>query len=175
MEVLMTPTASTTLPEVEVFRANARTTNQIIQRNLEGISQTESLVQPQPAGNCINWVAGHLLWVYDQALAMLNHEPVLGVDALQRYARGTPALTNTAEAMELSELVKKIDVAVSRLDVAFDGVTEAELNAKAPFSPTNNPDETVRSLLGLVTFHQAYHAGQLGVLRRIAGKSGAIA
>jgi len=171
----MTPTASATLPEVEVFRTNANITHQIIQRNLEGISQAESLVQPQPAGNCINWVTGHLLWVYDQVLTMLNHQPVLGAEALQRYARGTPPLTSDAEAMELSDLLKKIDLAASRVDAALAGVTEEELNAKAPFSPTNNPDETVRSLLGIVTFHQAYHAGQLGVLRRIAGKAGAIA
>jgi len=171
----MTPVTSATLPEVEVFRGNARITHQVIRLNLEGISQAESLVQPQPAGNCLNWVTGHLLWVYDQALTMLKHEPVLGAEALKRYARGTPALTSTAEAIELSDLLKKMDVAVDRLDIAFAGLTEDDLNAKAPFSPSNNPDETVRSLLGVITFHQAYHAGQLGVLRRIAGKTGAIA
>jgi uncharacterized damage-inducible protein DinB len=32
----------------------------------------------------------------------------------------------------------------------------------------------VRSLLSLVMFHQAYHVGQSGLLRRIAGKEGKI-
>jgi hypothetical protein len=32
----------------------------------------------------------------------------------------------------------------------------------------------VRSLLATVAFHQAYHAGQTGTLRRVVGKSGAI-
>jgi uncharacterized damage-inducible protein DinB len=171
----MAPTTSATLPEVEVFRTNANITRQVIQRNLEDISQAESLVQPRPAGNCINWITGHLLWVYDQALTLLKHEPVLGADALKRYARGTPALTSAAEAMGIGDLLNNIDIAVSRLDAAFAGVTEEDLNAKAPFSPSNNPDETVRSLLGVITFHQAYHTGQLGVLRRIVGKPGAIA
>lgn len=36
-------------------------------------------------------------------------------------------------------------------------------------------DETMGSLLAAVLFHQAYHAGQLGILRRIAGESVAIA
>jgi uncharacterized damage-inducible protein DinB len=41
-------------------------------------------------------------------------------------------------------------------------------------SPSGNPDETVRSLITTVMFHQAYHAGQTAVLRRIAGREGAI-
>jgi len=41
-------------------------------------------------------------------------------------------------------------------------------------SPTGNPNETVRTLLTTIMFHQAYHAGQTAVLRRIAGKEGAI-
>jgi uncharacterized damage-inducible protein DinB len=44
-----------------------------------------------------------------------------------------------------------------------------------PDSPTGDPDETLGSLLAVALFHQAYHAGQLGILRRIAGESGAIA
>ncbi len=44
-----------------------------------------------------------------------------------------------------------------------------------PDGPTGNPEETVGSLLAVVMFHQAYHSGQLGILRRIAGESGAIA
>ena len=48
------------------------------------------------------------------------------------------------------------------------------LDRPAPHSPSGNPDETVRSLLTTVFFHQAYHAGQTALLRRIAGREGAI-
>ena len=33
----------------------------VLLANLEGISDEESLVQPQEVGNCVNWVAGHIL------------------------------------------------------------------------------------------------------------------
>lgn len=48
------------------------------------------------------------------------------------------------------------------------------LDAPAPFSPRNKGDETVRSLLSILVFHQAYHTGQTALLRRMAGKAGAI-
>lgn len=39
---------------------------------------------------------------------------------------------------------------------------------------TGNPKKTVHSLLFTIMLHQAYHSGQLGVLRRMAGREGAI-
>jgi len=77
--------------------------------------------------------------------------------------------------LELSELLNICEKALERIDVGLANLTPERLDEKAPVSPTNNPNETVRSLLAIVGFHQAYHAGQLGVLRRIAGKPGAIA
>ena len=35
--------------------------NEIIHDQTAGLSQADSLLQPQPGGNCLNWVVGHLL------------------------------------------------------------------------------------------------------------------
>ena len=32
-----------------------------INRNLDGLSHEESLVIPEPGGNCLNWVLGHIV------------------------------------------------------------------------------------------------------------------
>ncbi len=66
------------------------------------------------------------------------------------------------------------DEAAERIGAGLAGLTSKALDAPAPPSPNNDPGETVRPLLALVFFHQAYHAGQTGILRRIAGKAGAI-
>lgn len=163
------------LKEVELFRENAKTVHQIVRRNVEGITQEESLIQPRPAGNCANWVVGHLVNVYDGLLPLLGQKPALGKDALARYGRGTPPLQDPTEAMPLEQLLAAWDKASERFDAGLADLTPEQLDAPAPSSPRNNPNETVRSLLGLVSFHQAYHAGQLGILRRVAGKKGAIA
>jgi hypothetical protein len=143
--------------------------------NTEGITHEESLVQPQPAGNCLNWVAGHLLCIYNNVLPLVGEKPVMDESILARYDRGSAALKNPGEALQLSDILAACDEATRRLEAGLSRLSPEQLDAPAPFSPSKNPNETVRSLLGVVTFHQAYHSGQLGLLRRIIGKPGAIA
>ena len=33
---------------------------EIMKNQTSGLSQEDSLIQPQPGGNCMNWVMGHL-------------------------------------------------------------------------------------------------------------------
>ncbi|MGH9617857.1 MAG: DinB family protein [Acidobacteriaceae bacterium] len=171
----MIGTGTETLGETRVLRKQALLTHRVVKRNVEGLTQEDSLIQPQPGGNCLNWVIGHLLYVSDKMLSMLGQTPVLGTDTLKRYGRGTPQLTNAAEAIQLDRLMAAWDEAAGRLEAGLNAVTSEDLDRPAPFSPTDNPKETVRSLLSLLSFHQAYHAGQTGLLRRIAGKPGAVA
>ncbi len=66
------------------------------------------------------------------------------------------------------------DEAAERMDAGLPGLMSKTLDAPAPSFPNNDPGETVRSLWALVCFHQAHYAGQTGILRRVAGKAGAI-
>jgi uncharacterized damage-inducible protein DinB len=170
----MTTAAPQTLSEVELLRQQAGATYKVVQLNIDGLTHEQSLIQPAPGGNCLNWVLGHLLNVYDRTFPMLGQEPVLGTDTLKRYARGTPSLEDPAEALQFQELRTAWDEAGRRIDAGLASLTPETLDRPAPHSPGNNPDETVRSLLAVTLFHQAYHAGQTGLLRRIAGKEGAI-
>lgn len=161
--------------EIGIFLHNTRTIHKVVRLNADGITQQDSLVQPRPAGNCMNWVVGHLLSVYDAILPILGQEPVLGKESLARYARGSAPLRDPTEALEFEHLLSSWDTACDRVDAGLTSLTSTVLDASAPMSPSKNPNETVRSLLATVFFHQAYHAGQMGMLRRIAGKGGAIA
>ncbi len=88
----MTTTAAETSGEVRVLRHQVRAIHWVVKQNVDGLTQEESLIQPQPGGNCLNWNVGHLLCVYDQILPMLGQTPVLGVDTLQAiWARHGPA------------------------------------------------------------------------------------
>lgn len=160
--------------EIQVLRHQARVTRRVVQLNVDSISHEESLIQPQPAGNCLNWVVGHLVCVYQLVFPLLGQESVIGEARLKPYVRHAAPLTNSAEALPLQELLAAFDKASERVDDGLANLAPNRLDDPAPFSPTNNPKETVRSLLASISFHQAYHAGQTGLLRRIAGKPGAI-
>lgn len=170
----MTTAAPGAVREIEVLRHQARLTHQVVRLNADGLTQEESLVQPQPGGNCLNWIVGHLVAIYDRALPLLGQEPVMAAGAMERYERGSPPLRDPADALPLAELLAAWDEASRRADAGLAGLTTEAMDRPAPFSPGGDPDETMRSLVSTVVFHQAYHAGQTGVLRRIAGREGAI-
>lgn len=161
--------------EIELLRHQARITHHVVRLNTQGVTQEESLLQPEPAGNCLNWVVGHLVAVYERALPLLGQEPVMEPGAMARYDRGSPPLRDPARAMPLADLLTAWDEGSRRMDAGLAALSPAALGAPAAFSPGGDPDETTRSLLATLLFHQGYHAGQTGILRRLAGREGAIA
>jgi uncharacterized damage-inducible protein DinB len=161
--------------ELQLFRQQARMAHQVVRLNIEGLTHEQSLIQPRAGGNCLNWIVGHLVWVYAGALPMLQQEPPIAAGPLSRYARGAPPLRDPAEARDFAELVAAWDEANRRVDAGLADLPADALGRPAPHSPSNNPNETIRSLLATICFHQAYHAGQTGVLRRVIGRPGAIA
>jgi uncharacterized damage-inducible protein DinB len=168
------PTAtSQQLNEIVVLRYQNHLTHQVLHANLSGVSHAESLVRPQAAGNSLNWIVGHLLCVYNNVLPGLGQAPVMLADRLKRYDRGSEPIADE-EALDFAGLQVSLDEAIARFDTGLASLSSEALDAKSPFSPTNNPEETIRSLMGTVVFHQAYHTGQTGVLRRVVGKPGAI-
>ena len=112
------PTADT-VSELQSLRYQARVVNQVLRLNIDGVTHAESLRQPQPAGNCLNWIVGHLVWAYAGALQLLDQEPVLDQASLSRYARGAPPLRNPAEARDFRELVAAWDEEARRVDAGL--------------------------------------------------------
>jgi uncharacterized damage-inducible protein DinB len=170
----MNRTGTAAAAEVDLWRLQARMARDTVNANTHGLNHQESLVAPQPGGNRLNWVLAHLLSVYDGFLPLLRQEPVIGGGTLQRFARGAPPLNDPAEAIDFARLQAAWNQASDRVDAGLARLDPDLLDQPVPNSPSGNPDETVRSLITTVMFHQAYHAGQTGVLRRIAGREGAI-
>jgi uncharacterized damage-inducible protein DinB len=158
----MTTTAPAIASEIDLWRQQTRITRDVVGANVAGLTHEDSLVQPRPGGNCLNWVLGHLLTVYNGVLPLMKQDPVMGEGALKHYVRGAPPIRDGAEALNFGELLSAWSQATERIDTGLAGLSPDVL------------DRPVRSLLTTIMFHQAYHAGQTAVLRRIAGKEGAI-
>ncbi|MEW5995047.1 MAG: DinB family protein [Candidatus Zixiibacteriota bacterium] len=145
-------------------------TDFVTKKVTEGLTHEDSLRQPQPGGNCLNWVLGHIVHSRNQAITALGQRTPYPKDRFARYQQGTPPLTDPSEVMRFEELMECFADLQEYLTKALDAMTPEQLAQKASFSPTGNPDETIGSLLAGFAFHEAYHVGQLGLLRRIAGK-----
>ncbi len=170
----MTSVAPARPREIDSWRHQNRMIRDVVRVTLNDLTHEDSLIEPRPGGNRLNWVLGHLLWAYNNGLlGLLGQKPVMEESTLTRYARGAPALDPNA-AVDFRQLLTAWNDAVERVDAGLAALTPEVLDRPAPGSPTGDPNETVRSLLSTVMFHQAYHVGQTALLRRIAGKPGAI-
>jgi hypothetical protein len=142
----------------------------VLERNLAGITNEESLRLPQPGGNTMNWIVGHVVRTRNQALGLLGDTPLFEDADFEAYGTGSTA----TRALPLDELKRRFDALGPSLDAALKRTSSQHLSAAAPFSPTGNPNETVGTLLASIAFHEAYHLGQTGLSRRLLGKAGAL-
>ena len=173
IELESTPTA-VAMSVQETLRDLGNKVRYTVRVNTDGVTHTQSLVQPQPAGNCMNWVLGHLLAVYSSVLPMFGATPAIEGARIARYNRGSAPVVDGADAIAFEELMAAWNTTCDRVDAGLAKLRDATLLQPAANSPTGNRNETVHSLLFTIMFHQSYHAGQLGLLRRMVGKDGAI-
>jgi uncharacterized damage-inducible protein DinB len=145
-----------------------------LERNLGQLSQEESLIGPQGGGNCLNWVLGHLTRVRNRALGLVGQRPLFPDEDFDAYAGNDEVPFSAETALPLDELKRRYKALQEPLVKGLDGISDEALNRPAPLSPTNNPNETVGSLLAALAFHEAYHVGQTGMLRRVVGREGVI-
>jgi uncharacterized damage-inducible protein DinB len=142
----------------------------VLERNLGGVTNEEGLRRPQPAGNTMNWIVGHVVRTRNQALSLLGEKPFFEDADFEAYGAGS----SNARILPLDELTRRFDALGPALAGALQRTTPQQLSAKAPFSPTGNPNETVGTLLASIAFHEAYHLGQTGLSRRLLGRPGAL-
>jgi uncharacterized damage-inducible protein DinB len=138
-------------------------------RNLEGITHEESLRAPEPGGNSLNWVLGHLLFYRNRILGLLGQPPAWDSPQAARYARGSAPLDPADDPVPLETLRAGFDRSQEQLLAALAAASEEALAA------TNERGEPVAQRLALLAMHEGYHGGQIALLRRLLGHSGAIA
>jgi uncharacterized damage-inducible protein DinB len=149
-------------------------TQRVLQRNLEGVSHEQSLQRPASGANCLNWVLGHVAHARVGTVGVLGGRTPAGAGELDVYQAAVADEFAPARALPLERLRDLLSLTHEALLTAIEAARPEQLAAPAPFSPTGNPDETVASLVAALAFHEAYHCGQTGLLRREVGLKGTI-
>jgi DinB family protein len=132
---------------------------------LAGVSRNDALRRPGNASNPAIWIAGHLVYFRSRLAGSLGdrHDFLWG----SRFATGS-RLENVESYPELQEFRQmwlELD-AVLRQRIA---TYTADMLAAAPPVRMASADGTLGGALATFAFHEVYHIGQLGYLRKWLG------
>jgi len=142
----------------------------MIADNVDGMTAEQSLAQPSPGGNCANWIVGHLTNVQNGVMGLIGQKPAWESDQLANA--GWDPINGSAKAIPWETMRDRILGSRERCLAAIASLSDEQMAEAVPhpFGGTTSRAE----LLSTLAFHQAYHAGQLGIVRRVAGLEGAV-
>jgi uncharacterized damage-inducible protein DinB len=146
----------------------------ILERNTGDVSHEDSLVEPEQGGNCLNWVIGHLARTRNMALGTMGQNSPYPMSDFASYDDRGGVPFSRESALPIEELRRRYKAMQGPLVAAISSMPPDALAAKPPRNMTGDPNETVGSNLATFVFHESYHVGQTGVLRRVVGKPGVI-
>lgn len=155
-------------PPVENLIETWQRITTIAQRQTDGLTQADSLLRPPAAGNCLNWVLGHILEGRDTCLEYLGQARLLSAQEAALYQRGSEALVESAAVPQLSHLLQKLAESQDRLVAALQALPPADLEREVLFY---NTPRSLGGLLAFLQWHETYHLGQLELLRQLAGRT----
>jgi hypothetical protein len=151
-----------------LFQQMFRVNHGALHQNLDGVTSEEALIQPRPDGNCLNWIVGHVTSSRNGILRLLGAEPIWGPDDAKRYARSSAPIKGPGDGVPFDRIVADFDAAQERILGALERARPADL--ERPYQD----GQSVAHWLAFAHFHEAYHIGQTGLVRRLIGKEGAI-
>lgn len=154
-------------PSAQALAGAYQRTGWIIDRQTEGLSHADSLLQLPFRGNCMNWVLGHILNSRQSALIALNEAGLLPDEYQARYRRGSePVDEESQDVLPLDTLLAKLSESQERIVSALTGMNGTGLERPVPVGDQSEP---LGDRLAFLHWHETYHSGQLEILRQLAG------
>ncbi len=143
-----------------------------IEMNTKDLSDVETMRPPPGGGNPLNWILGHVVYGRNRMLQIIGAPEVGGGVLEPLYGRGT-APPPSHRALPLAKLLALYRSTQEPLQRFLEQADEAAFERPIE-TPSEILGKTVGDALYALIWHEGYHAGQIGTLRRFAGKPGAI-
>ena len=141
--------------------------NQLIRDQTAGLTQADSLMQPQPSGNCMNWVLGHILESQISMLTVLGGSSPVDPAQLEIYKRESQPITADGPGvLPIERLLEGLDAVSSAIRARLAQMDPAEFERQIQ---QGERTFTVGWRFLFLHFHYTYHLGQLELLRQLAG------
>jgi hypothetical protein len=130
---------------------------------LKDISENEANEKMEHKVNNIKWLAGHLVGT------RLLLKDYAGIKEDERFSVFGKGFDPAVEYPTLGDIKSKWNEIAMPLSIALNNMTENHLDADGPsWLPVD--ERSIRGFLAFVMHHEAYHLGQIGILRRQIGK-----
>jgi hypothetical protein len=140
---------------------------EIIKEQTKGLTQADTLTQPQSGGNCMNWVLGHLLENQVLVLEILGGNCPIEKSSLSRYTRESEPITSQSEGiLELETLLNWHEQVHAALKSRLGQMTDTDFDQEIMLW---DKKATLGWRVFFLHFHYTYHIGQLEFLRNLAG------
>lgn len=140
--------------------------------NLDEISVEDSLVRPGDSGNSINWIVGHITASRDIILKLVGQSAEFNKKETFPYRRGATE-EDYQSLIPLDRILQSLDSSQKKLTDTLEKISMEQLEEKAAFFDDSD-EMTLFNRLSFLHFHEAYHVGQVGLLRRNLGREGMI-
>lgn len=147
-----------------IFKLN----NGMVSRTLAGLTDEECWKQPGDGGNPILWLVGHMTISRAGLLKQLGAGYDHGLGALfdRGAVRGDTSFYPDRQVIEDAWHATR-----SRMRDTFAGLTDEALSTVPAGRPLPGVTD-MASLIAFIAFHESYHVGQMGYVRRLLGHSG---
>jgi hypothetical protein len=132
---------------------------------LDGMDREALLTRPGARSNPPIWIAGHLTLHRARLLNLLGASHGFPWTGLFDTGSRITDLAVYPDASAIAELWRELS---DDLNSRLDSMTATELASDAP-PRIASPDGTMRGVISLFAFHEGYHIGQLGFLRKWLG------
>ena len=133
---------------------------------LDGISDAEADVRVRDNVNHIKWLAGHLT---STRFSMGKIGRLEAEDPWAELFSHGHGLREDADYPSIDAIKAQWNAISGPISAGLANLPDAALSSPAPAKVPVN-DDTLGGMLAFLMHHEAYHIGQLGLLRRILGK-----
>jgi hypothetical protein len=142
---------------------------EILRQQTNGLSHADSLLQPQPGGNCLNWVVGHLVENLVEIIRVIQAELPPDLPDLDRYRINSEPIRGEEDGvLPLQLLVDTYGKLTQILTKQLENLPEEYFEEEIDFWQ----GKARRGYIAFFYFfHNTYHIGQLEQLRNLAGKT----
>lgn len=155
-------------PVIAVVLQHLRVSHRLYRKALADLSLEELHRRPGPDSSPLIWIFGHLASSRCGMLQLAGGSVEFPWPEL--FRRGS-RIVAPQDYPQVNEIAAVWDRAGAALEERLPRLSSEDLAAPAPRKfPVEDP--SLRAALAFLTYHEAYHVGQLSYLRRILGREG---